>query len=550
MNGSPAGPFRLRPTPRELLILVMIFGLGVWLRFAAASGRELWLDETHSALLAGLPLPQLVAFIRGDVHPPVYFLALAGWTRLVGDAPTALRGFSILVSLLTGAVAYVAVARLVRSRAAGVMAAGLILIAPVLLAYAVEVRMYALAALIVTAMLALLPAPGEDWSCPRALGFSAGALLACLTHYMALFIVAAVLAWLILESRRHHRGLRPVTTAGLVIATGFLPWTPVLLQQRELKQELRTQELAGTKKPAALSYGSTANATPPLGARLRSVVENAASTAGIPGLSPRWVAAALGLPIVLAAGAVLFGGLRGAPVSRLFLLVALAVALGCLALGATARRFMILAVPFWIAAIAEAWFAIRQSGRRGLAAGMAGGVAAVFLLGGVLIVRESPAAPVSAIVQHLARHYREGDLVVFNAAYTEIPFTYHARRIGLNVRTHGFPVGIREWWSRQPFKGWGGPVITAAELSSFVEDIGREEAGRTVWLVLFDTRYYDPQDSLLTVLSRHALSVQPVIDSAGYRLRTLRFPGAARVGGATPRLGFDREPRRSSKENP
>ena len=162
---SEAGNARSLPGRRVGLLLLGILAVGAWIRFAYASGRELWLDETHSAFLASLPLRELIAFVKGDVHPPLYFLLLAGWTRLLGDDPGTLRLLSALCSLLAAVAVYFGVARLLRSRSAGLLAAVLLLLSPVFLQYSVEVRMYALAALAIGLALAWLPHP--SYSSPR-----------------------------------------------------------------------------------------------------------------------------------------------------------------------------------------------------------------------------------------------------------------------------------------------------------------------------------------------------------------------------------------------
>ena len=53
----------------------------------------------------------------------------------------------------------------------------------------------------------------------------------------------------------------------------------------------------------------------------------------------------------------------------------------------------------------------------------------------------------------------------------------------------------------QRHRGFGGPVITQSDLDRFVSDVSRSDA-RNVWLVLFETYYYDPHDELLERLGQ------------------------------------------------
>ena len=66
------------------LAIGLVFAASIAVRVAAAD-RELWLDETHSALLARMPLRDLIEFVKGDVHPPLYFLLLNAWRRWINE---------------------------------------------------------------------------------------------------------------------------------------------------------------------------------------------------------------------------------------------------------------------------------------------------------------------------------------------------------------------------------------------------------------------------------------------------------------------------------
>ena len=515
-----------RPSPQAAAIGTIALVTGMALRVGAMSGRELWLDETHSALLAAMPIGERLTFVMGDVHPPLYFFLLGVWTRLLGDGPTVLRAFSLAAATLALVLLALATARFLQRAAAGVCALALAAASPILVYYSFEVRMYALATLFTVAALLLLPDPhrplGEQRL--RAAGFVLSGALTFYTHYMGIFAIAGMCVWILIQTRRNRAALS--RAVGLTLATALLiaPWTPVLLRQREAKAELRRQELAGAADPLALNYGNRRTLAPGLGWQVRSVVQNVASAAGASSGPNRATTVFLTIPVGLAGLGVLVAGVRGAPASQLALLVTAATLLGCAAIGAVARRFLILAVPFWLLAFTELALILWRR-RPWLAVGFVGSLLGVYGYGTIRVIEAPHPRPLETLVKRIQTSYRPGELIVFNAAYGEIPFRYYAHREALEVKTRGFPIDIREWWSGQPFKGWGGPVVSTADLAAFVEEVQRDEAGRTVWLALFDTRYYDPGDSLLTVMSRHALSRRELVDTAGHRLVALRLRG-------------------------
>ena len=139
--------------------------------------------------------PSRRALRQTDVHPPLYFWALAVWRRAVGSSLFAARMLSVLFGL--GALAAIAgIARLVRIPAAPAM---LLSLGCYGFAYTSAIaRGFALAQLLTLCgvLLALIAARrGVAW-----IALAAGVLLgaASFANYLASFVGAAVLLWLLL----------------------------------------------------------------------------------------------------------------------------------------------------------------------------------------------------------------------------------------------------------------------------------------------------------------------------------------------------------------
>ncbi|MEY4233691.1 MAG: hypothetical protein RL635_658, partial [Chloroflexota bacterium] len=74
--------------------------------------RPLWWDEGFSIYVARLAPLALLRTTAADVHPPVYFLLLSAWIKLIGAAPFSVRSLSVLTSVLGVATLYAAGRRL------------------------------------------------------------------------------------------------------------------------------------------------------------------------------------------------------------------------------------------------------------------------------------------------------------------------------------------------------------------------------------------------------------------------------------------------------
>ena len=206
--------------------------MGVVLRFFTRS--HLWLDEALSVDIARLPLGDIPRALRHDGHPPLYYFLLHGWIAVFGEGDTAVRSLSGIFAVLALPVAWCA-GRRVGGRVTAWAFVALLALSPYAIRYGTETRMYSLVMLLVLVGY-LLVANALERSTPLGLAGIAlvgGALL--LTHYWALWLIAAtvlVLLWRVRsvsgdERRRAVRVLAAVVAGGLFL----VPWLGVMLDQ-------------------------------------------------------------------------------------------------------------------------------------------------------------------------------------------------------------------------------------------------------------------------------------------------------------------------------
>jgi len=147
-------PGRGRRVATPLLLLAITL-LGGWLRFYAIGQKGLWLDEAFSVWLGWHRLPEMWGWIaRIDQHPPLYYTLLNLWMRLGDDAST-VRMLSAMIGTLTIPVIFL-LGRRLAGPGTGLLAALLLAVSPFHVRFAQEARMYALLALTAAAAMACL----------------------------------------------------------------------------------------------------------------------------------------------------------------------------------------------------------------------------------------------------------------------------------------------------------------------------------------------------------------------------------------------------------
>ncbi|MFQ5436394.1 MAG: glycosyltransferase family 39 protein, partial [Anaerolineae bacterium] len=214
----------------SLFILLLAFGL----RLYRLDFQSIWWDEGHSILMASAPVAQIPTLPGMDVHPPGYFVALHGWMALAGRSEFALRYLSVVFSLL-GVAMLIRFGRAMGGRGAGKMAGLLAALSPFYVAYAQEVRMYAMVTFFAAAgvwFLWRLVVRPDGRSKTLLAGYVLTTAASLYTHYFTLFLLAFEnLAWLVWAGRRWRRGgLKPALRRWVVAQAGVgLLFGPQLL---------------------------------------------------------------------------------------------------------------------------------------------------------------------------------------------------------------------------------------------------------------------------------------------------------------------------------
>ena len=209
-----------RTRSRTFWLVAGLTVLAAALRFATLGVQAYHHDEivTASRVLRGSFWHAMDAVGFSESAPPLYYALAWIWTQATGTGEYGLRSISALAGVATIPVVYLIGVEL-RGRRAGLMAAALAAVNPMLLWYSQEARAYSL--LVLFCSLSLLyciramrhgrPRDFTAWGIASALALG--------THYFALFAVAAEVVLLLRRRGRDSlHGLWIVGLAGALLA--------------------------------------------------------------------------------------------------------------------------------------------------------------------------------------------------------------------------------------------------------------------------------------------------------------------------------------------
>ncbi len=256
---TSSGPSSRR---RDALLLASLTLLALLLRAARLDFQPLWWDEGYSVWFAHQPLGDMLRLTALDIHPPLYYALLGGWSQLFGLGPVALRWLSVAAGVAAVPLIYL-VGDWLSGRRVGLAAAFLLAINPFHIYYSQEVRMYALVALL--SLLAIGTAgrwlglgrrirgdirpAGWGWLA----GYVAAITLALYSQYYAAFLLAglAVAGGVVLWRRQagRERSLLWLAAQGGAVLF-FLPW--ILYAAPKLVPYVSQKIVADSDQPLGL----------------------------------------------------------------------------------------------------------------------------------------------------------------------------------------------------------------------------------------------------------------------------------------------------------
>jgi mannosyltransferase len=510
------GPDRPRRVAAPLLLLVITL-LGGGLRLYAIGQKGLWLDEAFSVWLGWHRLPEMWGWIaRIDQHPPLFYTLLRLWMRL-GDDPSTVRMLSAAASTVTIPVIFL-LARPLAGQRTGMLAALVLAVSPFHVRFAQEARMYAVLALTASAAMACLAyllseAPGAGLSAAKPLpgtshprecfkgqratlrrgllwaGYVMFTAAAMLTHSTALLLplatnlfVFGLLGWRAKARRappsQRENALHPphlrnwlMAQAGVLLLWGGI-WLPAFIGQaggvyREFWMPAPTWRTLVDTLGNFLSAHLPRQQMPWLD--VVWVVFAALLALGVTALRRRPAVLALLLTLFLTPliGELMVSLLRPVFYERTLIWATIPLYV-LMAAGIAALRRPTVAMAAIAILMAANGFSLQEYYNNFQKEGW----------------REAAA--------YVGPQAREGDLILFNASWVQIPFDYYFRAADKPLEEHGLPADLFE-------RGILEPKMSPADLPRLRVLI---QGHPRVWLVYSHDWYTDSQGLIPVTLAQ------------------------------------------------
>jgi mannosyltransferase len=224
----------------HLVLLAGFVALGAALRFATLDLQSYRYDEavTVGRVLHPSLFDTLATVPRSESTPPLYYLVAWLWSRPFGTGEVGMRSLSALAGTASIAAVYVGAVALPLPRRAGLVAAAIVAVSPVLIWFSQDARAYALAFLLSTLSFLFFARARRSGAGRDLTWWAAFSALAIATHYFAGFAVApeAVLLLLGTWGRRSARSApqrRRVALAIAAVLAASALLLPIALRQAE-----------------------------------------------------------------------------------------------------------------------------------------------------------------------------------------------------------------------------------------------------------------------------------------------------------------------------
>ncbi|MBN1429290.1 MAG: glycosyltransferase family 39 protein [Anaerolineae bacterium] len=217
-------PKKESATLRLLMGTVAILGFALMV-IPGLNDFSLWLDEVNMANVAQDHLTWLLQSKQiGGLQPFVYFALLNGWSLLAGETDLALRAFSVIMAIVSAALAYRITVDFSR-RAFGGLAAVLLFGSMGFIHY--HIHQVHIRGLVLMLSMALLFYYERWWSHPSskhyAIGVIATSIVSIYTHYYGAFIILALNLHALLIGIRQWKDLRRWIGVQMIAAIFLLP---------------------------------------------------------------------------------------------------------------------------------------------------------------------------------------------------------------------------------------------------------------------------------------------------------------------------------------
>lgn len=465
----------------EIACLAGIVLLALAVRLYDLGGKDLWLDEANSVIIAQENFSGLIDRLKADSSPPAYYLLLHGWIRTFGDSVAAVRSLSVLFGICLVTCVFLFARRLFSLQVA-VIASLLICLSPIQVLWSQQARMYTMLPLLSLLSMWFLWKAAFEGTFASLAGYVLTTLLCLYVHNYSFYLLPAHFLFLVWSGALRAR---PAAWAvcGLCIAAGYAAWLPALLMQLENKGHY------GWFAPIWEDWGVMGA----LKQTLKSFTPGLGAPFILPGIeSFRFVPATLTLALAGLGALGIYAGKRGRPsvgngVGMVLLCLAVPLACGLCGSVFTTPHY----VPGRVDQICFPCFVLLLSvGLTRLKPAVLRNGILVILIGFSIVGlmhhygNKKPDGE-KAIAEAILRHSVPGDAVVCTSL-TRASVQYYLGRAGAQVRLFSYPSGTEKHLGSQDNRSLlQQPAELAEEARSLLRNVAEICGGETRMFIVF-----------------------------------------------------------------
>lgn len=214
-----------------LLLLALIAAAGATLRVCELGRESIWLDEATSIARAQTSLPTMVSVLASeDVHPPLYFTLLHLWIRVFGTSESSVRLISVIAGVLAVPVIFELASRLFDAET-GLFSALLLAVSRFHVELSQEARSNAVLMLLTLSLIYTLVRALRTRDTRYFIANAAVSILLVYTHYFGLLIVVVQNLYFSLGWSRYKQVLSQWILSQGAVAVAYSPWLWAALSQ-------------------------------------------------------------------------------------------------------------------------------------------------------------------------------------------------------------------------------------------------------------------------------------------------------------------------------
>lgn len=223
----------------SLTALAVAIGGFLALTLTRLTASSIWFDEAFSAYITKYNLSEITHYTALDVHPPLYYWLLKGWTSLFGTSAIAFRSMSVFFGVITLILLFFLIKKLFNRKTAA-LSVFLVAISPLFVRFGIEARMYTVVTTIVLAATLMLWHGLRSHKLRDYAIYGVLVYLGMLTHYFTAVIWLSHWVYRLIYLRiQDLKGQKLAKNyfskewvIAHVVAVGlYLPWVPTVISQ-------------------------------------------------------------------------------------------------------------------------------------------------------------------------------------------------------------------------------------------------------------------------------------------------------------------------------